>query len=136
MKKYLKVIIICFICILLIGCGKKTNKPDDKNDETSIKLYTDDTKLVLDNNGVYKIVFYHSNDKITKVEHYYEFADKDSAEKEYANYKVKYKSDISIKDIKLEGKYVIFVMDETEYANNTIDEISKKYSYLVPVYEK
>ena len=135
MKKFFKVFILCLICILLVGCNKD-NKDNNNEKENEIALYTDDSKLVYDNNGIFKVVFYHENNKVTKVEHYYEYADNESAKKEYEKFLVEYKSNISINSIKLNDKYVIFDVDITPYSNKTIEEIQETYSYFTPVYKK
>ena len=138
MKKYLKLVLVVFVCLLLVGCGCSKKDKDNKKDEekTEIKLYTTDGQLVYKVNNTYKMVFYYDDtNKITGYEHYYEYADKNAAAIEYDKAKETYKNNITIKTIKNVDKYVIYVMNDSEYEGKTVDTVKETYSYLVPVYE-
>lgn len=149
MKKFLSVFMVCFLSFLLVGCGcdKDKNKDKDKNNgkdssveerisKTVKSLYTDDEKLVYDNGGVYKIVYYYSGTKITGYEHYYEYKDDKAAEDQYKKDKENYKNDTSMKAITRNGKYVVYTFVASQYEGKTVDEIQNTYSFLKPVYEK
>lgn len=144
MKKFLSIITICLLSFLLVGCGCENNKDNDNNNDNKEKtqiektienLYTDDEKLVYDNSGIYKIVFYFENDEITGLEHYYEYEDEKSAEAQYNIDKENLKDDASIKNITLSGKYVVYTFVGEQYEGKTVQEIKDTYSFLIPVYE-
>lgn len=138
MKKFAKIALIVLVCVVLVGCGCK-KKDDDKNnkkEETAFNLYTDDTKLVYNNNDLYKIVFYFEGNKITGVEHYYDYKTESDAKLQYEKDKETYKNNTTIKTIKQVDKYVVYVMSDTEYEGKTVEQVKKDYSYLIPVYEK
>lgn len=138
MKKYLKIALVVLVCVVLVGCGcnKKENGKDKKKEETAFNLYTDDTKLVYKNKDLYKIVFYYEGNNITGVEHYYEYKDENEAKLQYEKDKETYKNNTTIKTIKQVDKYVVYVMNESEYEGKTVESVKNDYSYLVPVYEK
>ncbi len=138
MKKYLKIALVVLVCVVLVGCGcKKKDDGKDKNKgETAYHLYTDDTKLVYNNNDLYKIVFYYEGNNITGVEHYYDYKTESDAKLQYEKDKETYKNNTTIKTIKQVDKYVVYVMSDTEYEGKTVEQVKNDYSYLVPVYEK
>lgn len=139
MKKIIKFTLITLLCFVLVGCGcsKKNNK---KKEEQAINiaetLYTDNTKLVFNNNSIYKLVFtFNKNNEITGYQHYYEYASEKDAEEKYNNDKKELKNDISIKKIERNGKFVIYTMAPSEYEGKTVSEIQESYSFLIPVYK-
>lgn len=145
MKKVLSIFAICLLSFLLVGCGCDKDKDKDKDKEDTQKnqiektienLYTDDNKLVYDNGGIYKIVFYYNKDnEITGLEHYYEYKDEKTAEEQYNKDKEEFKNDASIKNISLSGKYVIYTFVGEQYEGKTVNEVKESYGFLVPVYE-
>ena len=143
MKKKVYLFVGLFICSLLVGCSceKKNNankKPNDiVQDENIINdLYTDEEKLVYDNNGLFKIVFYYSDDNITGLEHYYEYENEIDAEKKYKEDIEKYKNNAQIEKINRNGRFVVYTIVDTEYAGKTVSDIKETYSFLIPVYKK
>lgn len=138
MKRGFQIAIAIILCFVLVGCGCSNNKNNNKgNEDEVVNLYTDDTKLVYNNNDVYKMVFYFNVHKeITGCEHYYKYADNNAAAEEYEIAKAKLRNDSSIAEIKQKGKYVVYILKDSEYAGKTIDDIKEAYSYLVPVYER
>jgi len=143
MKKISMLFIIACMCFVLAGCGcnRKENKDDKPKELTQIEktinnLYTDEKKLVYNNNDIYKIVYYYEEDEITGLEHYYEYKNEAEAETKYKEDLEKYKDNFSIKKITKSGKYVVYTMVGEEYEGKTVEEIKKTYSFLIPVYEK
>lgn len=141
MKK-IKLLIAVALCFLVVGCScEKKEKNDEKpKDATQIEntiesMYTDDKKLVFDNNGIYKLVFYYSGNEITGLEHYYEYKDEKEAESKYKEDSENLKDNLSIKKISRNGKYVIYTMAGKEYEGKTVKQVKESYSYLLPVYE-
>lgn len=135
MKKYLKLFVVLFLCTFLVGCGC-SKKEDKKDEKAEVRLYTEGNKLVYNNNDVYKLVFYYDGDKITGYEHYYTYADSKAAEDALKKAKEELKNNKTIKEIKQVDKYVVYVMNESEYKDKTVSSVKESYSYLVPVYEK
>jgi len=145
MKKFLSVFMVCLLSFLLVGCGCDKDKDKDKNKEenketkkiaeTIKSLYTDDEKLVYDNGGVYKIVFFYSGNEITGLQHYYEYENEADAESKFKEYQENYKNYASIKNISKVDKFVVLTMASSEYEGKTVDNIKESYSFLKPVYE-
>lgn len=139
MKKVLRISMISFLCFMLVGCGcsKKENKTTEKVEENvAEKLFTDNTKLVFNNNNIYKLVFYFNTDnEITGYEHYYEYASEADAEEKYKKDSIELKNDSSIKKIERKGKFVIYTMASSEYEGKTVSEVQDLYSFLIPVYK-
>lgn len=144
MKRYLYILGICTLSVMLIGCGSDKDKKKENSkskeqtqiEKTLNKLYTDDKKLVYANGDLYKLVFYYNGNKITGLEHYYEYKDEKEAESKYKEDLETLKNDVSIKNILRSGKYVVYIMSEDRYEDKTVEELKKEYSYLLPVYEK
>ena len=87
MKIFKLLFVVICMCFILVGCGcNRKEKKDDKPKEltqiekTINNLYTDEKKLVYNNNDIYKIVYYYEEDEITGLEHYYEYKDEKEAE--------------------------------------------------------
>lgn len=142
MKKILSIITIFVLSFLLVGCGceNKEDKKEENNEQNQIEetlksFYTDDNKLVYNNGDVYKMVFYYEDDKITGLEHYYEYKDEKEAKEKYEEDKETLKNNTSIKDIILSGKYVVYVLSSDQYEGKTVQEVKDSYTYLIPVYE-
>lgn len=141
MKKIIILVAVVFISLQLSGCGCEKDKDEKGKNKTQIEmtienLYTDEGKLVYNNNDIYKIVYYFSGDEITGLEHYYEYANETEAEAKYKEYKETLKNDASIKKITRSGKYVVYTMAGERYEGKTVEQVKNSYSYLVPVYEK
>lgn len=147
MKKFLSIFMVCLLSFLLVGCGCDKNKNKDKDNnkkdteaekitDTINALYSDDTKIVYDNGGVYKIVFFYNENEITGLQHYYEYSDENEAQTKYNEYKENYKNDASIKTITKSGKFVVFTFVGDQYEGKTVEEVQNDYSFLKPVYEK
>lgn len=142
MKK-IKLLIAVVLCFLVVGCscekkdkeGNEKPKGDTQIESTIKSMYTDDKKLVFDNNGIYKLVFYYSGNEITGLEHYYEYKDEKEAESKYKEDSENLKNNLSIKKISRNGKYVIYTMAGKEYEGKTVKQVKESYSYLLPVYE-
>ena len=81
------------------------------------------------------MVFYYEDDKITGLEHYYEYKDEKEAKEKYEEDKETLKNNTSIKDIILSGKYVVYVLSGDQYEGKTVQEVKDSYTYLIPVYE-
>ena len=142
MKKIFYVLGVILVSILLFGCGNNNKKDKEKEviespiEKTIKNLYTDDTKLVYDNGGIYKLVFYYSNNEITGLEHYYEYKDENEASSQYEKDIESLENNASIKEISKSGKYVVYTLSSNEYEGKTVEDIKNIYSFLMPVYKK
>ena len=140
MKKFLKVLSIVLLLTLMVGCScskKGTTKRDYEKETKEVeKLFnTDDSKLVYNNNNLYKRVFYYKDDKITGMEDYYEFSDGPTADTKATELAEKFKANKTFK-VTSKGKYVIYTYVEDQFKGKTVKDIKDSYSYLVPVYAK
>lgn len=144
MKKVLLFISLLTISLILTGCfGKKSanvklspNEDDLSsdtydNDSTSenddLKLYSDDSKLVFEYTNT-KYVFYYSGDKVTD---YYTYVDYETKENARIIYNALNKSDYdSLVDVSLNGRYIVFRWNESEYEDLSVDDIKTAYSYM------
>lgn len=139
-KKVLLILIIFLMTFTLLGCGKESNKKEEKitrdeiekliNDsdtssDSEINLYSDDTKIVFEN-GNSKLVFYYSGNEITAYHSYIDYGDSVTAK--YA-LKVLENGD-NIDKIYTKGKYLVIEYDKSQYETLTLDEVKLTYSYL------
>ena len=143
MKKISLLFLVMIMSFMLVGCGcnKKDNDGDKSKEVSQIEktiknLYTDEEKLVYDNSGIYKLVFYYKGEEITGLEHYYEYKDEKEAESKYKEDSEKYKNNAQIKKITKSGKFVVYTMVGEEYEGKTVSEVKSSYSFLIPVYDK
>lgn len=146
MKK-IKILLMIAICTIIVGCGcekDKKQKDDDSNKKTedvvlienTIKdLYSDEDKLVYNNNDVYKIVIFYEGENVTLLQHYYEYSDEESAKEDYKEKFDLLKDNSQIKNITINGKYIIYTMNESEYEGKKLEDFKTSYSFLVPVYK-
>lgn len=142
-------LLLIFMCFTLVGCTKEKtdeddilnqfndNQQDNKEDEEDYKidLYSDNTKMVFDFSGVYKIVYYYNGDKITGLEYYFDYQDKSTAKYAVTAIKSQYEAEDNIKSVEQKGQYVIVKFTEEEYKDTTVEEIKQTYSYLEQVYD-
>ena len=144
MKKVLLFIFVLTISLVLTGCfGKKSSNvklspiEDDlssdtyDNDSTSqtddLKLYSDDSKLVFEYTNT-KYVFYYSGDKVTG---YYTYVDYETKENAKIIYNALNRSDYdAVVDISLNGRYIVFRWDKSEYEDMSVEDIKAAYSYM------
>lgn len=135
-KKIILLLTLCLTITFLVGCSCEKKEKNGGNDLMPVKdLYTSDSKLVYDNAGIFKLVFEFKNDEVTSCEHYYEYESEEDAKKHYEEDKENLKDNATIKNITLNGKYVIYTISDTEWAGLKREDVEKKYSYLIPVYE-
>lgn len=151
-KKVLLGFLFSLIILLSVGCGKEekdlngifggkgndvTEKDNDNGSTPSdqvdeISLYSDDTKMVFDFMGVYKLVYYYSGDVITGLEYYFDYGAAATAAYSVATIKSTYQQE-NIKSVVQKGRYVIVTFNESEYASTTVEEIKSTFSFLAEV---
>ncbi len=125
--------VVAIIAIVVIAIVIIKNTKPALNDDY---FKSDDTKLVITidggDTGEYSAVKQHqvynfSGEKITGLKSYAEFENADEAKLAYDNYKTTKEGDF--KAIELDGKYVIFTVDEAQYKDLTTSAI-KQYIEL------
>lgn len=146
MKKFISIVMVCFLAFLLVGCNKENNenkenkkeeeKEVNKIEETIKALYSDDEKLVYDNGGIYKIVVYYKGNEVTGFENYREYSDENEAKTKLEETKEFYKDNANVKNVLRSGKFVVTIFNENEYKDKTVEDIQNEYVSLRPVYEK
>ena len=140
MKKFISIIIVCFLALLLVGCGDKDKKEENKElkrvEETIKALYSNEDKLVYDNGGLYKIVIYYDGNKVTGIENYYEYSNEEEAKSKLEETKELLKNEENVKSVLKSGKFVVTVYNNNEYKDETVENIQNTYVSLKPVYEK
>lgn len=140
MKKFISIVMVCFLAFLLVGCGDKDKKEENKElkrvEETIKALYSNEDKLVYDNGGLYKIVIYYDGNKVTGIENYYEYSNEEEAKSKLEETKELLKDEENVKSVLKSGKFVVTVYNNNEYKDETVENIQNTYVSLKPVYEK
>ena len=101
--------------------GNKTNLTSEE-----IELYSDDTKVVFLFNKI-RYVFYYSGDEITAYHTYVDYGDNATAKMAYS---VIDREDETIKNCYVDGRYVVFEWEESEYEGLTYSNLRTVYSYM------
>ncbi len=150
MKKFILLIILLVATVGITGCGDNNLDPlkdlenynndnndnnNNNDDDFNINLYSDDTKLVYDFSGIYKIVYYYSGDTITGLEYYYDYESAEMANIAIAGIKSTYSSEDNIKSIDRKGSVIIIKFKEEEFEDLTVEEVKRTYSFLKEVQE-
>ena len=73
------------------------------------------------------VVYFYSGDEITGAKTYYEFANAETAQAAYDSLK---DSVNEINSLSVDGKYVIIVADESEYADITASEVKQQIEFM------
>jgi hypothetical protein len=90
------------------------------------ELYSDDNMVVFDgDDGKYKIVIHHENDKVVGLEYYYNLGDKDTASKAIELMKEDF---ADLESIKQEDQYVKLTFKDDLYKDMSFYEIKQVYS--------
>lgn len=148
-KKILLGLLAVVMCFTLTGCGEEepqdindllngggsSEKGNNDNADDEINLYSDNTKMVFDFSGIYKIVYYYKGEKITGLEYYYNYESKEVAKLAVTSLKTQYTEEDNIDSITQKGGYVIIKFKEEEYKDTTVQEVKDTYSFLEQVYE-
>ena len=97
------------------------------------KLVSDDTKIVYNCNDEYKIIIHKDGDKITGIEHYFDFGTEESAKNAISTLEQQYKSEANFDKIIQNDRYIKVIFNENEYKSLTISDIKLKYSTLTQI---
>ena len=114
------VVVIAGIVAAILLFGRGRNVDDDF-------FKSDDTKYVLTaetagegEERTHSVLYYNSEDQITKWETYYEYTDEDAAKRAYDHMKERKASEEDNKEkISLSGKYIIVELDKSVYENTS-----------------
>ena len=137
-KKYLIGIMTLLLCFTLIGCTnkKEENKnPDEPTRVDESKFVTNDKTLVYKEGDAY-FVYEHEGEKITSYATYISYPNHELAQQVYdANKDQKYDT---VKELYVDGNYLVYVWAESEYKNYTLTSIKElnKEMKLVDKVEK
>lgn len=151
-KKLLAILLVCVVSISLTGCGsnikneldnivdqfENDNNQDEENKgnennsnkDDSMKLYSDDTKLVFNMEDLYYIVFYHNGNEVTGLEYIYDYPDIETVKFFEKTVKASYEADDSVEKVEVKGKQLRIKFKKSVYDGQTVESIKQAYSYL------
>ena len=152
LKTLLLGVVAIIMCLSLTGCGSTTenltkqvenatneitntiedNDENNASDGDSLKLYSDDSKIVFDGDQG-RLVFGYEGDKITSYKLYVEYENATLAN--IAVNVLKETSGSEVKDVKTEGRYVIVEYNESEFKDLTVESVKQAYANLQEVKE-
>lgn len=112
---------------------------EQKIEETFPKyeeLYSNDNQIVYNYNDEYKVIVHHEDNKITAIEHYYDFETTEAATTAIEKLQTEYENIENFDKIIQNDRYVKVLFKEEMYADKTITQIKEKYIELKEVVEK
>lgn len=136
MKK--KIFLILLSLILITGCENKENNTNEiepiiinnddlLNENKEIELYSDNTRYVFELANT-KYVFYYSGDTVTSYYTYIDYNDNSTA---LYTYKLLNQEDYpEAKKIYVEGKYIVFEWNESEYESLSASNLRNIFSNM------
>ncbi len=145
--------IVILLIILVIACmvGKKN---DDLKmiEKTKIKSVSDgtevnemlvtsgDNQMVVNLGNKYWMFYEFEGDKVSGLKYYYEYENKEEAQKVYNSYKedseTAFMEREEFEEVKLEGKYIIKIPKASSYATTTKQEVIEMYELLQELYQQ
>ena len=93
-------------------------------------------KIVYNYNDEYKVIVHHEDNKITAIEHYYDFETTEAATTAIEKLQTEYENIENFDKIIQNDRYVKVLFKEEMYADKTITQIKEKYIELKEVVEK
>ncbi len=123
MKKILLSLLIFVLCFVLVGCSgtsKETeeiiNQGNENNEESDIKLYSSEDRLVYNAEDVYYIVVnFGEDDKATSLKWIYDYGDATTAKTMVTIIEASLESDSEVKSVTQDGKYIVVDYEESAY---------------------
>ncbi len=94
------------------------------------ELYSDETKIVYNNEDEYKIVIHKDGDKITGIEHYYSFETEEEATLAISELTNKYNANEDFEQIIQNDRYIKVLFKKESYETLTLTDIKEQYSNL------
>lgn len=140
MKKIFLSLFLVITLFMITSCGKENDNLDSNSGDSvleheqhvndDIELYSDDTKYVFEM-GNTKYVFYYEGDTITAYHTYVNYGDSRTARYTYNFIK---KEDYPVADkYYVQGKYLVFEWNKSEYQNLKASTLRQAYSYMKEV---
>ena len=124
------------ITIIIVAIVVHNNKLDDSffvsdGSKYVLTLESDDVSFEEDEHNPIKthLVYFYSGDKITDLKAYYEYADS-AAAKSAADYIKENYSDDEYEKVSVNGKYLIFTADKSEYEDLTASEVKEQIELM------
>ena len=138
MNKVIKIVLVGFVCVLLVGCGNekvveeketdKVNTNENITDETEnesdddLKLISTDDKLIFSDTQGFYMVFNYEGEVLKNIEWVMDYENKESAQIAYSIYNAdEYSNEY---DVSIDGTKVTLTYKE-DYADQTYGSISK-----------
>lgn len=100
------------------------------------EIYSDDKKIVYNCDDKYKIIIYKDGDRITGIEHYYDFGTKDAASSVIGELKNDYFKQEHFDKLIQSDRYIKVTFDENMFKDLTLYNIKERYSTLQEVVRK
>lgn len=100
------------------------------------EVYSNDNQIVYNYNDEYKVVIHYEDDKITAIEHYYDFETKEAATTAVEQLQTEYKNVENFDKIIQNDRYVKVLFKEEMYVDKTVTQIKEQYNELKEVVEK
>ena len=128
----LVVIAIVVVAVILATRGTKLDDSYFVSDGTKYVLtmeYDDSSSSDDYTPAKMHMVYTYSDDEVTGLKFYYQYADEASAKAAYDYYKGLGNED-AYKEITLDGIYVIMTANESEYTDLTADEVKKQVEFM------
>ena len=100
------------------------------------ELYSTDNQIVYNCNDEYKVVVHYEDDKITAIEHYYDFETKEAATEAIEKLQIEYEKLENFDKIIQNDRYIKVLFKEEMFIDKTITEIKENYTELKEVVEK
>lgn len=138
MKRLLSYALICFLCVLLVGCGSDTKKEnteentntntnenvneDTEDTNTDLKMTSTDDKLIFTDSQGFYMIFNYEGETLKNIEWVMDYEDKNTAQIAYNIYtSSEYKEEY---DATIDGTKVTLTYKE-DYADETYGAITK-----------
>ena len=99
-------------------------------------MYSTDNQIVYNCNDEYKVVVHYEDDKITAIEHYYDFETKEAATEAIEKLQIEYEKLENFDKIIQNDRYIKVLFKEEMFIDKTITEIKENYTELKEVVEK
>ena len=119
MKRFLYLVLVIFVCLVLVGCKKKSSN------------YIDSNKLEFRVDKSETVVFYFENDKVIAYEEWFKYKDADEAKQSLSITKNEL-NDLNVINIFRKKNYVVLGYSDKyikdEFGKYTKEDIIKLYS--------
>ena len=122
--------VIVVVAIVITNLPEKIDSSYFHDDDKKIVLTMDKEMSALDDSpyesGIVHVVYYYDGDKITNVRAFYEYPDEEMAKIAMLNLKT---GDFAT-SMKLNGRFVIFQINKSQYENMTVEMLKENIELL------